>query len=64
LINIHAWQERNDDAWEADQQLLNEQLTHLEMDQQQLMETLGMQLRTISENINSFLHIQMPINRT
>ena len=42
LINIHAFQKRNDDTLAANQQWLNEQLTQLEMNQLQVMETLGM----------------------
>jgi hypothetical protein len=41
LVNIHAWQARNDDARAADQLELNERLIHLEANQQLLVQTLS-----------------------
>jgi hypothetical protein len=41
-MDIRAWQAGNDDARAADQQNLNERLTHLEINQQQLLEALSM----------------------
>jgi hypothetical protein len=45
LLNINAWQKENDDAREADQEVLNERLHQLEMNQQRLMETLSRLLK-------------------
>jgi len=41
LLNIHAWEKRNNDARAADQRALNEHLLQLERNQQQLVEKLG-----------------------
>jgi hypothetical protein len=41
LLNIQAWQTRNDDARAADQQVLNERLLVLETNQEELKETLS-----------------------
>jgi hypothetical protein len=41
LLNVHAWQKRNDDAREADQQVLDERLHDLDTNQQQLVEALS-----------------------
>jgi hypothetical protein len=53
LLDIHAWQARNDNARAVDQQELNERLTHLETNQQLLMESLSMQLCSIAPAPNS-----------
>jgi hypothetical protein len=45
LLNIHAWQKKNDNAREADQRVLNERLLQLEANQQRLMEALSRLLR-------------------
>jgi hypothetical protein len=42
LLNIYAFQDRNDNARAADQQELNYRLNHLQANQQQLVETLSM----------------------
>jgi len=41
LLNIQAWQSRNENARVADQQELNQSLSNLETNYQQLKETLG-----------------------
>jgi hypothetical protein len=61
LLDIHTWQARNDSARAADQRELNELFTRLEMNQWQLMETLSMQLRSITPAPNS-LRIDMHQN--
>jgi ABC-type sugar transport system ATPase subunit len=56
-LNIQAWQTRNDNALTVDQQILNEQLHHLETNQQQLMETLSAISRhVLDEPTNSAVH--------
>jgi len=42
LLNINAWQMRNDDARAVDQELLNERLLQLERNQDRLIEALNM----------------------
>ena len=50
LLNIEAWQSRNENARVADQQELNQSLSNLEMNHQQLKETLGVFLNGQPEN--------------
>jgi hypothetical protein len=48
LLNINAWQKKNDDAREADQRVLNDRLLRLEGNQQRLMEALSRLLEQAS----------------
>jgi hypothetical protein len=50
LLNIQAWQSRNENARVADQQELNRSLSNLETNHQQLKETLSMFLNGQPEN--------------
>jgi len=41
LLDVHAWEARNDDARAVDRHELNERLTDLETNQQRLMDALS-----------------------